>query len=336
MRRNVFGAAAVLTLVAASATAVSAQPLGTFRWQLQPFCNIVTLNVIQQSGVYTLDGFDDQCGAGQRAHAVGVASVNPDGTVGFGLHIVAAGGGPVHVEAALNLQTVGGTWRDSTGNTGQFVFTPGPGIGGSPRPLSATGLPPGGVTAGHLAPGAVGSAQLAPGAVGAGQINTAEVQRRVGGSCPPGQAMRTVGMDGSVVCESSGGGDITSVSAGTGLTGGAASGAVVLAINLGHEVVTDVAEVFGSSDSFDVTASCPSGKRALGGGFNRGGSVNFFLARSQPTTNGTGWRITGSAGSDPSLPAGIPSFVSVFAVCAIVAPPAIIFPPPSQQQKYER
>ena len=285
MRRNVFGAAAVLTLVAASAAAVSAQPLGTFRWQLQPFCNIVTLNVIQQGGVYTLDGFDDQCGAGQRAHAVGVASVNPDGTVGFGLHIVAAGGGPVHVEAALNLQTVGGTWRDSTGNTGQFVFTPGPGIGGSPRPLSATGLPPGGVTAAHLAPGAVGSAQLVPGAVGAGQINTAEVQRRVGGSCPPGQAMRTVGMDGSVVCEASGGGDITSVIAGTGLTGGAASGVAVLAINLGYEVVTDVAEVFGSSDSFDVTAFCPSGKRALGGGFYRGGSVNFFLARSQPTTN---------------------------------------------------
>lgn len=44
-----------------------AQPLGTFTWQLQPYCNRVTVNVRQDGAVYTLDGFDDQCGGGQRA-----------------------------------------------------------------------------------------------------------------------------------------------------------------------------------------------------------------------------------------------------------------------------
>ena len=45
-----FGAAALTT------SAADAQSLGTFRWQLQPFCNVVTVNVIQQGAVYTLDG----------------------------------------------------------------------------------------------------------------------------------------------------------------------------------------------------------------------------------------------------------------------------------------
>lgn len=34
---------------------VRAQPIGTFRWQLQPYCNIVTLNVTQHGAVFTLD-----------------------------------------------------------------------------------------------------------------------------------------------------------------------------------------------------------------------------------------------------------------------------------------
>lgn len=44
------------------AVPATAQPLGTFRWQLQPYCNVLTLNVVQ-GGVYTLDGTDDRCGA---------------------------------------------------------------------------------------------------------------------------------------------------------------------------------------------------------------------------------------------------------------------------------
>ena len=32
---------------------VFAQPLGTFRWQLLPYCNILALNISQQGGIYT-------------------------------------------------------------------------------------------------------------------------------------------------------------------------------------------------------------------------------------------------------------------------------------------
>jgi len=53
----------------------TAQPLGTFRWQLLPYCNVLTLNVIQQGGIYTLDGTDDGCGAAHAASAAGIAKI---------------------------------------------------------------------------------------------------------------------------------------------------------------------------------------------------------------------------------------------------------------------
>ncbi len=52
----------------------TAQPLGTFRWQQQPYCNVFTVSVEQNGGIYTLDGFDDQCGAAVRAAVAGLAS----------------------------------------------------------------------------------------------------------------------------------------------------------------------------------------------------------------------------------------------------------------------
>lgn len=125
-------AVGMLTLAAPSAAL--AQTIGTFRWHLQPYCNVVTLTVTLNGGVYTLDGFDDQCGAVQRASVAGTAFLNPDGSIGIGLAIVTApSGAPLHVDVALNLATLGGSWRDSTGATGTFVFNPAS-TSGTPRP----------------------------------------------------------------------------------------------------------------------------------------------------------------------------------------------------------
>jgi hypothetical protein len=55
-------AALVLAAVVVPATA-SSQPLGTFRWQLQPFCNVITVSVTQNGAVYTLGG-DVRVGTG--------------------------------------------------------------------------------------------------------------------------------------------------------------------------------------------------------------------------------------------------------------------------------
>jgi Chaperone of endosialidase len=142
MVRNIVWCGGVLAaLVAALPSPASAQTIGTFKWQLQPFCNVVTLAVSQVGGVYRLEGTDDQCGNGaDRASAVGTAFPNPDGTIGFGLTVVATPGGvPVHVDAALAPGGFDGTWKDSAGNGGAFRFTAGAGTGGAARPLP---LPP--------------------------------------------------------------------------------------------------------------------------------------------------------------------------------------------------
>lgn len=133
-----FRSTCILMFLACAASAASAQSLGTFRWQFQPYCNVVSVTVTQAGGIYTFDGFDDQCGAATRAPATGLATLNPDGTIEIGLAIVTTpDAAPVHVAARISFATLSGTWQDSAGGTGNFVLTPGGGAGGSPRPASA-------------------------------------------------------------------------------------------------------------------------------------------------------------------------------------------------------
>jgi hypothetical protein len=135
-------AASLLALAAAGLflpAGASAQTIGTFRWQLVPYCNVLTVTVVQNGGVYALDGFDDQCGASVRAPLVGLATPNPDGTIGLGFSIVTAPAGqPVHVAASITLATVAGSWRDSAGASGTFAFLTGAPLGGSVRPPAPT------------------------------------------------------------------------------------------------------------------------------------------------------------------------------------------------------
>ncbi len=132
--------AAGWVLVGAAGTA-EAQPLGTFRWQLQPYCNVLTLAVTQVGGAYRVEGRDDLCGAGKAASAIGTAYLNPDGTVGFGVTVVPPQGPAVQVTASITLPALSGTWKDSDGHLGTFAFTPGAAAPGSPRPAFTPTLP---------------------------------------------------------------------------------------------------------------------------------------------------------------------------------------------------
>ncbi len=197
---------------AAPGMRVQAQALGTFRWQLQPFCNVLTLSVRQDGVVYTLDGTDEQCGASQRAGVVGTAFPNPDGSLGFSLSSLAApGAAPVVLHARVSLATVSGTWSDSAGNSGTFAFTQSPAAGGTARPVPSNGIRPGSITAGQLAPGAVGAAHIAPGAITTAQLADGAITATkiapgvlpvpVSGSCPAGHYLRGILSNGAVSCQ---------------------------------------------------------------------------------------------------------------------------------------
>ncbi len=157
---RLLSALTVLLAVFAFTARADAQPLGTFSWQLQPFCNRVTVSLVQQGALYTVDGYDDQCGAAQRAPLVGLATANPDGTIGFGLNVVTVPGGKgVQVEARITLPAGNGTWADSAGNSGTFAL--GANTGGSPRPAPGGGAIPSSFAllgdGGFLARGTVGT-----------------------------------------------------------------------------------------------------------------------------------------------------------------------------------
>jgi hypothetical protein len=138
-----------------------------------PYCNVLTLNVAQQGGVYTLDGTDDRCGATPAASARGLAFLNPNGTIGFGVTMVQPGGVPVHLESTLSLPSLNGTWRDSSGASGNFVLTPGAGIGGPIRAVPTSGVPPGSITAIQLASGAVTGTHVLDGSLTLADISDA-------------------------------------------------------------------------------------------------------------------------------------------------------------------
>ena len=264
----------------------AAQNLGTYRWQLQPYCNIVNLSVTQNGAIYTLDGYDDQCsGAAGRAGTTGIAFMNPSGTIGFGLSAVSApGAAPVHIDATISITTLSGTWRDSAGNNGTFTFTPGAGSGGSPRPVT--------------------------GGIGALAVNPSQVQLRVSGTCGAGTFLQSVNTDGTVGCgaDGIGSGDITGVTAGTGLSGGGPSGAVTLNVNFAGSGGLDTAArsdhthtsptLFNTSVGFGALQSNTTGENntAVGGlalQVNSTGWYNTAVGRQVMVTTSTGSNNTG-------------------------------------------
>jgi hypothetical protein len=138
MTRVLWAAVCAIVGLGLLADPAEAQVIGTFRWQLLPYCNVVTLTVVQTGSTYALQGTDNQCG-GVAAGVTGVAFVQPllfqitvafDTAHNLDLNRVF----PIRTDATISMSSLGGSWRDSSGLTGSFTFTPGAAVPGSLRP----------------------------------------------------------------------------------------------------------------------------------------------------------------------------------------------------------
>lgn len=124
--------------VLVAAVPAAAQVIGTFSWQTQPHCNVITVTVVQQGPQYQVTGHDNLCGAG-TAPVTGTA-VPTGGGVQFGFTIARPDGRAAHISATISLATLSGTWLDDNGRTGTFAF--GGAGGGSARPAPAVAPTP--------------------------------------------------------------------------------------------------------------------------------------------------------------------------------------------------
>ncbi len=156
----------------------------------------------RQVRVYSLAGFDDQCGAGERATAVGAATLNHDGTIEVGLDDRdRPGGAPVHVDARVAVSSLSGPWTDSAGNAGTLA----------PLPASLDDQL-------YDRPAAIANRLAEAGAAerrsrrkhhgspsGAGRRwqranRSHPVQARVAGTCRAGDFLRSINPNGTVIC----------------------------------------------------------------------------------------------------------------------------------------
>jgi hypothetical protein len=104
---------------------VAAQTIGSFRWNLAPFCNVVTVTVVQVGGAFSLAGSDDQCGLQSPTAVEGTLVLSPGGTVTG--HLIGAttnSANPFMTRVSLNTGNFNGTWQDDRNNSGTFVFNP--------------------------------------------------------------------------------------------------------------------------------------------------------------------------------------------------------------------
>lgn len=106
----------------------------------------------------------------------------------------------------------------------------------------------------------IGAGDLINGSVGALSVNSNEVQLRVNNSCLAGSAIRAIGASGGVTCEtlpSGGGGSVTSVGSGSGLTGGPITTSGTLSI--ANSGVSSLMIADGAVGNADLAANAVTG-----------------------------------------------------------------------------
>jgi hypothetical protein len=140
---------------------------------------------------------------------------------------------------------------------------------------------------------AVTTSSIVDGTVGTADINAAQVQRRVTGTCGNGQYVRVISQTGTVTCgsDADGGGTVTSIATGAGLTGGPITSSGSIAVAAGGIGTT---QINSNQVQRRVSGSCPTGQyvRVI----NEAGTVTCGTDAS----GAAGWGLSGNAGTNPA------------------------------------
>jgi hypothetical protein len=106
--------------------AVGAQTvLGTFHWQLAPYCNTLTLTVVQDAAGIRLQGTEDRCDPVYLPQSVeGSAALTSGNTAVISLSSGIPGGFSfqgTRIFMILDVTTLNGSWADDAGRSGTLV-----------------------------------------------------------------------------------------------------------------------------------------------------------------------------------------------------------------------
>ena len=126
-------AALGLLLAVGVSSIASAQPvqptiIGTFHWQLEPFCSTLSLTVIQEAGQYRVQG-TEACAPNDFSRSVyGTALLDDEGWAYLSLSAPRLQNSleGTAIYAWLQLSTMAGGWQDDGGRTGPLTPVPGP------------------------------------------------------------------------------------------------------------------------------------------------------------------------------------------------------------------
>lgn len=175
-----------------------------------------------------------------------------------------------------SIDVAGNVSCETVGSSGDITAViAGPGLGGGATIGDAT------LT---ISTSGVVRSMLADAAVGALQADLNQLQARVHATCDPGSTIQQINADGSIMChpDEQGAGDITGVTAGTGLVGGGLSGAVSLAVGNNAITATQLAagavglgQIDTSQVQARVSAACAAGSNIRQ--INSDGSVQCQL-----------------------------------------------------------
>lgn len=281
LRRAIRALALGLAITSASPLAAQVTPAFTYQGELRSGGNPANASFDMEFRLY---------GAATGGAQIGPVVTRPNVAAVNGLFNVQLDFGPAQFAGDRQWLEV----RIKPAGSGSYeTLLPRTEVTATPYALGAVAALANSVTTTSVVDGTLQAVDLAPGAVGATQIDSAQVQRRVSGSCNGSEGVQAIAADGSVSCGSfaGGSGTVTNVATGVGLTGGPITGSGTISVAPGGIGAT---EIDSAQVQRRVSGAC------AGANFvqqvNQDGSVGCG-----PAEAASGWSLNGNAGTDPSI-----------------------------------